>query len=153
MPCPAQRSMANASAKATRNCGTSLPRPVSPRLRRRLNLMKSSAKPTAPNATSVASPIQTKRLARSIQRKVATITARRMSTPPIVGVPALTWCDFGPSSRIDWPICRRVSSRIMDGPSARARSSAVTAAIAARNVMYRKTLNAGTYFASGKSSQ
>ena len=72
-----------------------------------------------------------------------------MSRPPIVGVPALAWCDLGPSSRIDWPICRFLSSRIIGNPKTSASRRAVTAAIAARNVMYRKTLNAGTYFASG----
>ena len=118
-------------------------------MRRLANLMKSSANPTAPNATRLASASQTNRLERSIQRSVATMTASRISSPPIVGVPALAWWDWGPSSRMDWPICRRLSSRIIGPPKASEISSAVTAAIAARNVMYRKTLNAGNDFASG----
>jgi len=36
----------------------------------------------------------------------------RISAPPMVGVPALVRCDFGPSSRTDWPILYAVSLRI-----------------------------------------
>jgi hypothetical protein len=77
------------------------------------------------------------------------MTARRMRIPPIVGVPAFERWDRGPSSRTDCPIWRRFKSRIVGPPSARASKSAVTAAMAVRNVMYRKTLNAGKNFASG----
>ena len=63
-------------------------------------------------------------------------TASRMSRPPIVGVPALARCDFGPSSRIDWPICAPRQPADHRRAERRARSSsAVTAAIAVRNVM------------------
>src|ERR1044072_2564680 len=35
-----------------------------------------------------------------------TETAVTMMIPPIVGVPALTWCLAGPSSRMNWPNSR-----------------------------------------------
>ena len=45
--------------------------------------------PMMPNATVHSSTIHTKRLPRSAQSNVLTIIASRISTPPIVGVPAL----------------------------------------------------------------
>ena len=72
-----------------------------------------------------------------------------MRIPPIVGVPAFERWERGPSSRTDCPIWRRFRRRIVGPPSASAIRSAVTAAIAVRKVMYRKTLNAGKNFASG----
>src|SRR6478736_907209 len=35
--------------------------------------------------------------------------------PPIVGVPRLTWCDCGPSSRMNWPHPMRRNSRMNSG--------------------------------------
>ncbi len=118
-----------------RNWGTSLPRPVRPRLRRRVTFTKSSANPTAPTPASVPRAIHTNRLGTSIQSKVARITEKRMSRPPIVGVPALARCVLGPSARIDWATWNFLSIRIVAGPSASERIRAVTAAIAVRNVM------------------
>jgi hypothetical protein len=59
----------------------------------------------------------------------------RISTPPIVGVPALLLCACGPSSRMYWPIESRRSRSITQGPSTSTRKSAVSAATAVRNVM------------------
>ena len=46
----------------------------------------------------------TKRLLRSAHSSVLNVIATRISKPPMVGVPALGKCDFGPSSRTRWPI-------------------------------------------------
>ena len=62
------------------------------------------------------------------------MTAIRISAPPIVGVPRLTWCEPGPSSRTTWPIWRAASMRIIDGPTKSAIVSAVSAAKIARSV-------------------
>ena len=61
---------------------------------------------------------------------VATVrmaTVAKMISPPIVGVPALTWCVSGPSSLIALPIprCRNMAS------SGRPIASAITNAIPA----------------------
>ncbi len=40
-----------------------------------------------------------------------------MSTPPIVGVPCLTRCPWGPSARTCWPMLRNRSRRIHSGNS------------------------------------
>ena len=61
--------------------------------------------------------------------------ARMMSVPPIVGVPALVEWDAGPSSRICWPICLSVRERISHGPRINETASAISAAMAARNVI------------------
>jgi len=45
-------------------------------------------------------------------RKVVMPIDSRISAPPMVGVPALVRCDFGPSSRTDCPILNAVSLRI-----------------------------------------
>ena len=39
----------------------------------------------------------------------------RMAMPPIVGVPRLRAWDAGPSSRISWPMARRLKYRISAG--------------------------------------
>ena len=53
----------------------------------------------------------------------------------MVGVPALTWCACGPTSRMFWPTERRRSWRMNQGPRIQERISAVTIATAARKVM------------------
>jgi hypothetical protein len=58
-----------------------------------------------------------------------------MSSPPIVGVPALARCVCGPSCRITWPIWNARRRRIRNGPRTRLRNNAVTLAPAVRNVM------------------
>ncbi len=76
--------------------------------------------------------------------------ATLMRMPPIVGVPAFCWCDFGPSSRMNCPnLIERIFS-ISHGPSANEMIIAVSAAIAVRNVMYRKTFSAENEFRSSK---
>ncbi len=72
---------------------------------------------------------------RSAHSSVGTSAAARMSSPPIVGVPALARCDCGPSCRITWPIWKSRSRRISQGPSTRLMKSAVRLAAAVRNVM------------------
>ena len=58
-----------------------------------------------------------------------------MSRPPIVGVPAFTWCAFGPSSRMFCPTESRRSARTKAGPSSSDSSIAVSTAPAERKVM------------------
>ena len=58
----------------------------------------------APNPQVTNSTIQMKRLLKSPHSKVAMAIAISTSAPPMVGVPALTKCDCGPSSRTDWPM-------------------------------------------------
>ncbi len=74
--------------------------------------------------------------------------------PPMVGVPALVfWCRSGVSSRTELsPCCIWRSRLISHGPSRKEITRAVTVAIAVRKVMYRNTLNAVLYFASGTRS-
>ncbi len=54
----------------------------------------------------------TKTLRGSHHRIVGSSTLRRMSAPPIVGVPLLILCVSGPSERTTWPICFFCSSRM-----------------------------------------
>ena len=72
-----------------------------------------------------------------------------MSVPPMVGVPAFTEWAAGPSERIDWPICRRMSRRMSVGPRRSDRLSAVRPARRVRNVMYRKTFSGAKLVCSG----
>ena len=61
----------------------------------------------------------------------------------MVGVPAFARCRAGVSSRMVSPPCCSSRSRwITQGPTTKQITSADTVAIAARNVMYRKTLKA-----------
>jgi hypothetical protein len=66
----------------------------------------------------------------------------RIRAPPMVGVPALTRCVCGPSSRTGWPTFSSVSLRIIAGPRMNEIISAVSAASTPRSVMYWKTLKA-----------
>ncbi len=92
----------------------------------------------APNAAVEKTVIQTKGLAGSDHRTVGNRTAMAISTPPIVGVPDFFWCDWGPSSRMYWPIWNSRSFWMTYGPINRAINSAVPEAKAVRNVMKRK---------------
>ncbi len=62
-------------------------------------------------------------------------------SPPMVGVPVLAWWDWGPSSRIYWPICMALSLRMNQPPTTMEMIRAVRMAKMVRKVMYRKTLN------------
>ena len=69
--------------------------------------MKSSTNPTAPRpvirkSTSSAELVGAFAVT-SLVTKYATSVASTMTVPPIVGVPRLTRCVFGPSSRISCP--------------------------------------------------
>ena len=78
---------------------------------------------------------QTNGLERSIQISIDTVSAVRIISPPIVGVPRLLRCDFGPSSRIGWPLPWRTRSILMKrGPMTMPINSAVISAAPARNV-------------------
>ncbi len=59
-------------------------------------LRQSSTQPIAPNPSVTTITIQTKRLLQSNQSSVDTPMPIRISTPPIVGVPALTMCSCTP---------------------------------------------------------
>ena len=61
--------------------------------------------------------------------------ATLMRMPPMVGVPAFIWCDFGPSSRMYWPALMRRIRSISHGPKMKEMMSAVRAAHAVRKVM------------------
>ena len=63
------------------------------------------------------------------------MSVKRMSSPPIVGVPALTWWLCGPTSRMFWPTDSRRSVAMKRGPRSSARRIAVTTAPAVRKVM------------------
>ena len=94
---------------------------------------------------------QMNRLVSCAQSSVADVTASRIRTPPIVGVPAFLRWLCGPSSRTT---CR---ARIADslsmilGPRSKVTSSAVRNAPAVRNVTYRKTFRGPMNLASGTS--
>ncbi len=102
-------------------------------------LRQSSDQPMAPKPKVTSITIQTKRLLQSLHSSVAMAMPISTSTPPIVGVPRLTMCDCTPYSRIGWPIFSSVRRRMTHGPKNRPISSAVIAAITARNVWYWNT--------------
>ena len=79
--------------------------------------------------------IQMNGFERSAHSSVGTSAAARMSSPPIVGVPAFARCDWGPSWRITWPIWKSRSLRTSHGPNTRLMTSAVRLAAAVLNVM------------------
>ncbi len=108
---------------------------VIPRFCFRSSFLASSMAPTAPNPSSDRSATQIPMLLRSHQSTVDTRIDRRIRIPPMVGVPALAWWLFTPSSRMYWPILSRERVRITHGPRARESSMAVAAAMAARKVM------------------
>ena len=74
-------------------------------------------------------------LVRSAQSSVGITAAARISSPPIVGVPAFVRCVAGPSWRITWPIWKSRNVRISRGPAKKLIASAVRLAAAVRNVM------------------
>jgi hypothetical protein len=85
-----------------------------------------------------------------VHRSVEISSAPRMMNPPIDGVPALPRWRSGVSSRmVSPPSWTARSRRISHGPSMKEITVAVTVAIAARNVMYRKTLKMMLSLASG----
>ncbi len=117
------------------------------------SFLASSKAPTEPNARRESSAAQMAPLLRSHQISVEMVMAARISTPPMVGVPALTWWCSGPSARICWPILR--AGQGADHPGAQRQESpmAVAAAMAARKVTYRKTEKPGIVSRKGWRSQ
>ncbi len=99
-------------------CPTSLRREDNPLLLRLVSLRKSSAKPIAPKPSVTPSTIHTYGLDKSAHSSVETLTASRIITPPMVGVPFLvSKCDSGPSRRIGCPsACLDFSQRMIFGP-------------------------------------
>ncbi len=75
-----------------------------------------------------------KRLPQSHHSSVDTAIETSTSTPPMVGVPALTKWVCGPMVRTAWPTFSSVSLRITHGPNASPIRSAVRLAITARKV-------------------
>jgi ABC-type amino acid transport system permease subunit len=71
------------------------------------------------------------------------ITDARTINPPIVGVPAFARWVFGASVFAASPIWCSFNLRMILGPSQNAMTSAVTAAAAARNVIYRMSPDPG----------
>jgi len=100
-----------------------------------------------PSVTSTAT--HTYQSCRSASSSVESSREKMMSVPPMVGVPAFTEWAAGPSERIDWPICRRMSRRMSVGPRRSDRLSAVRPARRVRNVMYRKTFSGAKLVCSG----
>src|SRR5438874_8573255 len=76
-------------------------------------------KPIAPYATVTKSTIQMYGLEMSAHKIVGMTMATLMRMPPMVGVPAFIWCDFGPSSRMYWPALMRRIRSISHGPKMR----------------------------------
>ena len=79
------------------------------------------------------------------------MAAPRISSPPMVGVPALAPWLRGPSLRTTWLICSRRSDRITHGPNTSENKKAVQLAATVRNVMYCVTLSSDTYECNGYS--
>ncbi len=92
-------------------------------------------KPTVPKPSVESTAIQMYGFSRSAHSSVGTIADIRISSPPIVGVPALARCDCGPSCRMIWPIWKSRSLRMTHGPKIRLIASAVMLAAAVRKVM------------------
>ena len=55
-------------------------------------------------------------MSRSESTRYGTEIAVKISRPPIVGVPAFSWCSSGPSSRICWPNSRSRRYSMNFGP-------------------------------------
>src|SRR3546814_9071887 len=66
-------------------------------------------------------------LRRSPHSSTEASTVTRISAPPMVGVPALEKCVFGPSLRIGWPPLYWARRRITAGPHHSDSASAVSA--------------------------
>ena len=60
-----------------------------------------------------------------------------MTSPPIVGVPRLVWCDVGPSSRISWPYPLATSTLIAKRVPSSVPRSANAPAIRMANIALR----------------
>src|SRR5919197_566271 len=113
---------------------TSFQRPFRPRERRCVTLMKSSAKPIAPQARVTKRTVSagTVYLERARNAAVATPSIR---SPPMIGVPCLvTWCS-GPSSRIVWPYSLRRRNAMKRGPARIEISIAARPAIRTRTTL------------------
>ncbi len=92
-----------------------------------------------PKAKVTASTVHTRRLDSSAQSSVLTSVVTRISVPPMVGVPALGRCVFGPSSRTTWPIWYCDRRAIIAGPTMSESPSPEAVARMARKVRYEKT--------------
>ncbi len=99
---PTHSFTATQSAIAVSACTSSFVRPETPRERRCRSFVTSSANPSAAMASVVPS---TQRLAARYSDRIrnGTQMARRIASPPMVGVPAFPAWPAGPSSRMCWP--------------------------------------------------
>jgi hypothetical protein len=94
---------------------------------------------------------QTKWLVSCAHRSVAETTARRIRTPPMVGVPAFFRWLWGPSSLTTCRARISESFRMMGAPRIMDTTRAVRNAPAVRKVTYRKTLNGPKIVCNGNS--
>lgn len=77
-----------------------------------------------------------KRLSSRAQRSVDPSNAKRISKPPMVGVPDFLRWDSGPYSRINCCMRARLSAAMNGAPKSRHRANAVRNAPPERKVMY-----------------
>src|SRR6478672_7861720 len=102
-----------------------------PSERRCVNLMKSSVKPIAPQASVTKRTVRAGTVYRATAR-YATVPAPSIRRPPMIGVPCLvTWCS-GPSSRIVCPYSLRRRKAMKRGPARMEISIAARPAIRTR---------------------
>src|ERR671924_186727 len=81
-----------------------------------VSLMKSSRKPIAPHARVTKSTVSAGTLYLLTARN-AIVAVTSMSRPPMVGVPCLSTCRSGPSSRMCWPNSFRRRNWMNFGPT------------------------------------
>ena len=80
-----------------------------------MTFVQSSMNPSAPLASAV--PSTARLTARySLRIRNGTVIESRIRRPPIVGVPAFSWCPSGPSSRMCWPNSRSRMNSMNFGP-------------------------------------
>src|SRR5438105_600856 len=107
---------ANATPTVINARSRSFQRPESPSERLCVSLMKSSRKPIAPQASVTKSTVSAGTLYLLTARN-AIVAVTRMSRPPITGVPCLSTCRSGPSSRIGCPNSFRRRNSMNFGPT------------------------------------
>ena len=122
------------AARPSTDCSAYLVRERMPSGSRLTILIQSSHQPIAPKPIMITSTTHTYLLRRSAHSSTDAAIDSRISTPPMVGVPALEKCDCGPSLRIGWPPFSVASLRIIAGPHHSDSASAVSAPRIARKV-------------------
>ena len=99
-----QKTASTAKMVPNKSCKSDFARLFRPRLRRFLTLVMSSRKPMSPKPATAkhtsAPALVNPTWVPMWPSRNPTIIAPTITMPPIVGVPALTECDSGPSSRM-----------------------------------------------------